>query len=84
MILNLEMPDSFFISQDKPALVDEIRLSYALFLFRQSRISLTRAAHMANKNIYVFMEECKKNRIPVIDYSNEEFQKELEVINKLV
>ncbi|MCB1180113.1 MAG: UPF0175 family protein [Leptospiraceae bacterium] len=60
MILDLEIPDALLLSLDKNSLADEIKLSYALFLFRQSRISLAKAAHFANKNIYVFMEECKK------------------------
>lgn len=66
------------------ALADEIRLSYALLLFKQARISLMKAARLANKNIYVFMNECKKNKIPVIDFSEEEFEKELAIVNRLV
>ncbi|HNK56811.1 MAG TPA: UPF0175 family protein [Leptospiraceae bacterium] len=59
-------------------------MSYALLLFKQVRISLMKAARLANKNIYVFMNKCKKNKIPVIDFSEEEFEKELAIVNRLV
>ncbi len=54
------------------SLLREIRLSYALWLFKQAKITLSKAAELAAMDIYSFIAECKKNEVPVINISKEE------------
>ena len=49
-----------------------MRLSYALWLFKNARVTLTKAAELAGLDIYDFMSACKQNEVAVIDISKEE------------
>jgi predicted HTH domain antitoxin len=47
-------------------------------LYKQGKVSLSKAAKLAKKDIYDFMRECKKNEIPVLHTSKEELLQEIE------
>lgn len=76
MQVSVELPDVYFSFYDKPALVKEIQLSLALILFKQGKVSISKAANIAGLDLYEFMKECKKNEIPVINISVEELNAE--------
>jgi predicted HTH domain antitoxin len=78
MNIAIELPDSYAILQDLNSIQKELLLFYALMLFKQGRVSLSKAANISNLDIYDFMKECKKNLIPVIEVSKEELLQELE------
>ncbi|MGD9973859.1 MAG: UPF0175 family protein [Desulfatirhabdiaceae bacterium] len=62
-----------------PAVIErEMRISYALTLFKTSSITLSKAAELADMTIYDFIKVCKENQIAVIDISREELMQELE------
>jgi predicted HTH domain antitoxin len=82
MQVSLNFPDVYFSLYDKSTLIEEIQISLALMLFKQGRISITKAAHISNKDIYEFMKECSKNEIPVINITPDEFDKEWESLKK--
>lgn len=82
MQVSLNLSDVYFSWYDKTTLEKEIQLSLALFLYKQSKVSITKASHIANIDLYEFMKECKKNEIPVINISTEEFEKEWNDIKK--
>lgn len=77
MKVTIEIPKSFdgyFSEIDIP---NEFKLNNALILYKQGKISISRASELAGLDIYEFMYECKKNEIPIIDYSENDFKDEL-------
>ncbi len=76
MQVSVELSDVYFSFYDKPALVKEIQLSLALILFKQGKVSISKAANIAGLDLYEFMKECRKNEIPVINISVEELNAE--------
>jgi predicted HTH domain antitoxin len=82
MQVSIDLPDVYFSFYDKPTLVKELQLSLALILFKQSKVSITKAANIAGMDLYEFMKECKKNEIPVINISVEEQNEEWNNLKK--
>jgi predicted HTH domain antitoxin len=56
----------------------EMRVSYALVLFKAARVTLSKAAELADLSIYDFMKVCKENQVSVISATREELLQELE------
>jgi predicted HTH domain antitoxin len=76
--LAITLPNDF-VQMLTPAVIErEMRISYALTLFKTSRITLSKAAELADMTIYDFIKVCKENQIAVIDISREELMQELE------
>ena len=82
MQVSIDLPDVYFSFYDKPTLVKELQLSLALILFKQSKVSITKAANIAGRDWYEFMKECKRNEIPVINISVEEQNEEWNNLKK--
>ncbi|MBP6739175.1 MAG: UPF0175 family protein [Leptospiraceae bacterium] len=82
MQVSIDLPDVYFSFYDKPTLVKELQLSLALILFKQSKVSITKAANIAGMDLYEFMKECKRNEIPVINISVEEQNEEWNNLKK--
>jgi len=49
------------LNKDIQELMQTIKLSMALMLFKNSKFSIEQATHFANLSLYDFMDECKKN-----------------------
>jgi predicted HTH domain antitoxin len=62
------------------AIAREMRVTYALALFKDARVTLAKAAELAGMNLYEFMFVCKTQRIPVIDISRDELVQEVQSI----
>lgn len=77
MQVAIDLPNDFVSFQTMPDIRDEIRTSYALWLYQRESVTLVKAAELAGVNLYDFMVACKSNRIPVIDISREELLEEL-------
>jgi len=77
MQIAIEIPSDFAMLQSRSEICEEIRTAYALWLYRQERITLMKAAELACLDLYGFMNLCKIHRIPVIDLSREELLEEL-------
>ena len=60
-----------------------IKINTALKLFREGKFSIEQASHFCNLSLYDFMEECKKNQIPVISYTKDELENELKLMSGL-
>jgi predicted HTH domain antitoxin len=56
---------------------EELRQSYALWLFQRERVTLAKAAEVADMSLYDFMALCKVSQIPVMDISRDELEAEL-------
>lgn len=52
-------------------------LSYALWLFKNAKIRLLKAAELTNMDIYTIIAECKKNEVSVISITKTELLEEL-------
>ncbi|MBL0265742.1 MAG: UPF0175 family protein [Leptospiraceae bacterium] len=82
MQVSIDLPDLYFSFYDKSTLIKELQLSLALILFKQSKVSISKAANIASIDLYEFMKECKKNEIPVINISVEEQNEEWNNLKK--
>ena len=57
---------------------DEFRLAAAIKLFELKRISLGEAATLAGYSVRAFIDVLARHSVPVINYSPEELESELE------
>lgn len=80
MQIAVELPNDFMALREKQAVEQEMRLSYALQLFKNSKITLSKATQLAGLNHYEFMDACKKEAIPIININKQELLEELEII----
>ena len=78
MQVAIHLPSDFVEMQTVSVIEREIRVSYALALFKTARVTLSKAAELADMTIYDFMKVCKENQIPVIDITREELLQELD------
>ena len=78
MQVAINLPNDFVAMQTADVIEREMRISYALALFKAARVTLSKAAELADLNIYDFIRACQENRIPVIDITREELLQELE------
>jgi predicted HTH domain antitoxin len=62
-------------------LKQEVRSSYALWLYQRGRVTLAKAAELAGISLYDFMSLCKSNQVPVIDMTREELLDEIAGFN---
>ncbi|PIQ54145.1 MAG: hypothetical protein COW02_05400 [Comamonadaceae bacterium CG12_big_fil_rev_8_21_14_0_65_59_15] len=77
MQIAIDLPNDFVAFQAMPEIRQEVRTSYALWLYQRARVTLAKAAELAGVDLYDFMSICKENQISVIDISSEELQAEL-------
>jgi predicted HTH domain antitoxin len=82
MQIAIELPNDFVVLQSIKDIEHDMRLSYALWLFKNAKITLSKAAELAVMDIYDFMAECKKNEIAVISISKNELLEELSAMNE--
>ena len=85
MQLTLNIPDfaPLTLNKDLQELKQTIKISSALMLFKNGKFSIEQATNFANLSLYEFMEECKKNQIPVISYEENELENELKLMSEL-
>lgn len=82
MRVAVDLPNDFVEMLTEQAIAKEMRLAYALALFKDARITIAKAAELAGITIDEFMAACKANRIPVIEVSREELVQELQSIGR--
>ena len=78
MQIAIELPNDFVTLQAKQQVQREIRLSYALWLYKAGRVTIVKASELAGMDLYDFMKACKENQVPVIDLTRDELLEELE------
>lgn len=78
MQIAIDLPNDFVQFQTESDIQQEIRTSYAVWLYQHQRVMLGKAAELAGTDIYDFMTLCKANRVPVIDISRDEILEELD------
>lgn len=78
MQVAIDLPNDFVGILTEQAIAREMRVTYALALFKDARVTLAKAAELAEMNLYEFMFVCKGQRIPVIDISRDELVQEMQ------
>ncbi len=81
MQIAIDLPDDFAALQAVPDIRQEVRTSYALWLYQRERVTLVKAAELAGVDLYDFMSICKANQVPVIGITREELLEELAGFN---
>lgn len=81
MQIAIELPNDFVAFQAVSDIRQEVRTSYALWLYQRERVTLVKAAEVAGVSLYDFMGICKSNQIPVIDITRDELLEELTGFN---
>ncbi len=69
MTITVTLPDTYPLSTSQSNIADEIRLHHAQMLYAQGRISLGKAAELANFDIQEFMRLCAQANLPSLDYN---------------
>ena len=77
MQLAIELPNDFMALESENDVQQEMKLSYALRLYKHAKVTISRAAELASMDIYQFMAACKQEEIPVINISKEDLESEL-------
>ena len=85
MQLTLNIPDfaPLTLNKDIQELKQTIKLNTALMLFKNAKFSIEQASKFANLSLYDFMDECKKNQIPIISYEEDELANEMKLMSGL-
>ena len=85
MTITLNIPDfaPFTLNKDVQELKQTIKTSTALMLFKNGKFSIEQASNFSNLSLYDFMQECKKNEIPIISYEENELKNELDLMSQI-
>ncbi|RLD77222.1 MAG: UPF0175 family protein [Bacteroidetes bacterium] len=78
MQLTLQIPDMYFVNYQKQNIAKQMKLYTALMMYRSGKVSAGAACEIAEIDRYVFLAECNKYDIPVINYSIDEVKNELQ------
>ena len=78
MQIAIDLPNDFVMFQGERTVQRDIRLAYALWLFKAELVTISKAAKVAGMDIYDFMAACKDNRIPVIAVDRAELLADLD------
>ncbi len=82
--LKLNVPEEIFytLNENKKDFSKKIKFYTARELFKEHKLSMGKAAELAEMNKIDFMFELGKYDVPVIDYDEDDFKEELERISK--
>lgn len=78
MQVTIDLPEPLIKFESVASIQADVKLSYALWLFKQQKVTIAKAANLAGLDLYSFMLACQKNDIPVIDMSADALDAELE------
>jgi len=75
------IPDEILEGSD--VTVEDIRLDVAISLFQRERVSLGKAAEIAGLNRWEFQKILADRKIPTINYSIKDLEKEIEALKSI-
>lgn len=82
MQITLDIPEHYLTDISPSEFGKSIRLYAALAMFRVGKLSAGAAAEFAEIDRYAFAEECRKQRIPLVDYPPEDLCAELQSLRR--
>lgn len=77
MQLTIKVPDAYFVSQQPEDINKQIKLYTALMMYYSGQISAGGACEIAEIDRYKFIDECRKYKIPVLNYDISEIGNEV-------
>ncbi len=77
MQVTVIVPDIYFTSYSQFDVSKQIKLYTAMMMFYNGQVSASAACEIAELDRFSFIEECKKNKIPVIQYTITDIQNEV-------
>jgi predicted HTH domain antitoxin len=77
MHIHFEIPTECTEDDSAEHITDEVKLSYALWLFKQARVTIGKAAKLAGLTLYDFMGACKLHQVSVINITEQELRDEI-------
>ena len=82
--ISFEIPESFLLAlnETQEEFTAQVRLFISMELFRLHKLSLGKAAELSGMSKELFKFELFRSNIPLIDYSPEDLEKELEILNQ--
>ena len=83
MQITLEIPEQFGFNKSPTQIGLTLKLYAALALFQSGKISAGAAAELAELDRYSFIHECKKHKIPTLNYSADDLEAELVGLRKV-
>jgi len=82
MQITFNIPDNYILYIKPEDIEKNFKLNTALIMYKQGKFSISQATDFSGIDIYEFILECKKLEIPVIDYSVNEIQAELQELRE--
>jgi len=81
MKVTVDLPGDFVEMQTPEVVQREMRLAYALELFRAAKVTISKAAELAGLSLQGFVMACGEHRVPVIDMTPGEWMEELSTLD---
>ena len=78
MQIQVELPEKYFGLDKKEEITNQFKLYATLMMYKIGKVSAGMACEILNISRFVFLDYCKEFEIPVINYSIEDIEKELE------
>jgi predicted HTH domain antitoxin len=82
MEITLRVPEQHGLAEDPAELGRRVALYAALLMFRAGELSAGAAAEFAGVDRFMFAAACQQHGIPLIDYSPEELQVEVDSVRQ--
>lgn len=77
MQITVDVPEQYMVDSDPGEFGQRMKLSTALLMFQEGRISAGAACELAGVDRWVFAAECARHNIPLIDYEPGELDDEM-------
>jgi len=81
--MNVPAEVLYTLNESKSDFIKKMKFYTALELYKLHKLSMGKAAELADMNKVDFMLETGKNGICAIDYEDDEFGDEIDMVNKL-
>jgi len=77
MRLEIDLPDKYLMDESPEKMRRRLRLSTALLLFQEGRLSAGAACEFADIDRYAFAQACRQFSIPLVSYGPDDLDEEL-------
>ncbi|MCX7904727.1 MAG: UPF0175 family protein [Caloramator sp.] len=84
MRINIKPELLVLLPKNKKSLEDEVNLSLAVLLFIKNKVTLAKAAELAGRSLEEFIEILKQHDIPWGEYTEKQYDQDLETIEDLM
>lgn len=82
MQITVDVPEQFMVDSDPDEFGQRMKLSTALLMFQDGKISAGAACEPAGVNRWAFADECARHNIPLVDYEPGELEEEVRLLGR--